>query len=82
MYKAHELLAQLENLGAEFINVRPLNALSSPSSNDGCAGTTTDGSGNIMVYYGASDGSEDRIMTPEEFDAKFAITTAVMLDIV
>ncbi len=30
--------------------------------------------GNVKVFYGADDGSDDKVLTPQQFEAKFIIT--------
>lgn len=32
----------------------------------------------VAVYYGAIDGSDDTILTPQEFNQRFRITAAIM----
>jgi len=33
----------------------------------------------VAVFYGADDGSDDRTVTPKEFNRNFKITTAIMV---
>ena|GEM_PF-2201561 len=41
----------------------------------GVADTCRDG--RVAVYYGAEDGSDDAVISPEEFSARFEITAVI-----
>ena len=65
---AYETLVEAEKT-AHTIEIREIS-----TGKDGVANTCEDG---IAVFYGADDGSDDTIISPEEFNQRFEITAII-----
>ena len=65
---AYETLIEAEKT-AHTIEIREIS-----TGKEGMANTCEDG---IAVYYGADDGSDDTIISPEEFSKRFEITAII-----
>ena len=69
---AYEKLVQAEQAGEYDIQIRE-----KTTGKEGVAGTNPDG---VAVFYGAEDGSDDKTITPEEFNRDFEITAIIPLE--
>ena len=69
---AYEKLVQAEQADEYDIQIRE-----KATGKEGVAGTNPDG---VAVFYGAEDGSDDKTITPEEFNRDFEITAIIPLE--
>ena len=65
---AYEMLIESEKT-AHTVEIREIS-----TGKEGVANTCKYG---VAVYYGADDGSDDTIITPEEFNQRFEITAII-----
>ena len=63
-------LLDAENRGCHTIDIREIS-----TEKDGVANTCYDGK--VAVFYGADDGSDDAVISPEEFNRRFEITGVI-----
>lgn len=72
LLQPYGILVNAENIG-HTVEIR----MRADHSVEGVADTTNDG--NVRVYYGRDDGSDDCTITPAEFNDRFEVTAVICI---
>lgn len=67
---SYEQLLEAESNKADTVEIREIS-----TGKEGIASTCADGT--VFVFYGADDGSDDKVISADEFSSQFEVTNII-----